>query len=61
MLGQLCLLNATRTVVSGNHAIYGGGGGVKLMSGSGLLNNCRLTNNRATYGGALEVRCATAG
>lgn len=55
VLGQLALFNATRTSISFNRAVYGGGG-VKLLSGTGLFRNCELRGNRATYGGALEVR-----
>lgn len=56
VLGQLALFNATRTSISYNEAVYGGGGGVKLMSGVGLFKECRLVGNKAAYGGALEVR-----
>ena len=35
--------------------MWGGGGGLKLLSAVGLVRGCVFSGNSATYGGAIEV------
>ena len=52
---QYALYNATNTRHANNSAVWGGGGGLKLLSAVGLVRGCAFTGNSATYGGAIEV------
>lgn len=56
IIAQHSLVNATNTKLVGNRAIWAGGGALKLMSAVGLLKNCEVRDNRAVFGGGIEVR-----
>lgn len=55
VLVQYGQYDATRVRHVANAALWGGGGAVSLFSGVALLRGCKLSGNRASFGGALNA------